>query len=99
MYRKAITATSAPHVLWDDCLTLMAEIRSFTCLDLPQLEDDSPATRLTGDTIDISHLCELRWYDMIWYLDSLDKAQNKKLGRYLGPSHDVGQAMCVKFLM
>jgi hypothetical protein len=98
MYRKAMTTTNAPHVLWDHCLMLMAEIRSCTCLDLPELEGDSPATRLTGDTVDISHLCEFRWYDMVWYLDPLDKAENKKLGRYLGPSHDVGQAMCCKIL-
>jgi hypothetical protein len=28
----------------------------------------------------------------------MNPLQNKKLARYLGPSHDVGQAMCSKLL-
>jgi hypothetical protein len=28
----------------------------------------------------------------------MDKMEDKKLGRYLGPSHDVGQAMRSKIL-
>jgi hypothetical protein len=98
MYRKAMTSTNAPHILWDYCLTLMATIRSHTALDIKELDGDSPVARLTGDTPDISHLCEFRWYDLVWYVDPVDKLQNKKLGRYLGPSHDVGQAMCSKLL-
>jgi hypothetical protein len=98
MYRKAMTATNSPHVLWDRCLYLMAEIRSHTALEIPELQGDTPYTRLTGDTCDISHLCEFRWYDTVWYIDPLDKLENKKLGKYLGPSHDVGQAMCCRIL-
>jgi hypothetical protein len=35
---------------------------------------------------------------MIWYVDHLDKMQNRKLGRYLGPSYDIGQAMASRVL-
>jgi Reverse transcriptase (RNA-dependent DNA polymerase) len=98
MYRKAMTSTNAPHVLWDHCFSLMAEIRSNTAIDLPQLQGDTPNTMLTGDTVDISHLCEFQWYQRIWYVDPNDKINNRKLGRYLGPSHDIGQAMCCKLL-
>jgi Reverse transcriptase (RNA-dependent DNA polymerase) len=98
MYRKAMRETNAPHILWDRCLYLMAEIRSHTALNIPELEGDTPATRITGDTSDISHLCEFGWYDRIWWIDPLDKMENSKLGRYLGPSHDVGQAMCSRIL-
>jgi hypothetical protein len=98
MYRKAMSSTNAPHVLWDRCLCLMGEIRSHTTLDLPELDGETPYTRITGDTSDISHICEFSWYDRIWWIDPSDKLENRKLGRYLGPSHDVGQAMCSKIL-
>jgi hypothetical protein len=69
MYRKAMISTNAPHILWDHCITLMAEIRSNTAIDLPELDGDTPLTRITGDTPDISHLCEFKWYDTVWYVD------------------------------
>jgi hypothetical protein len=42
MYRKAMRTTNAPHVLWDRCIYLMAEIRSHTALDIPELKGDTP---------------------------------------------------------
>jgi hypothetical protein len=76
----------------------MGEIRSHTALDLPELQGDTPYTRLTGDICDISPLCEFSWYEMVWYIDPPDKMDKRKLGKYLGPSHDVGQAMCSRIL-
>ena len=35
---------------------------------------------------------------MVWFLDPIDKLEYKKLARYLGPSHDIGQAMASKLL-
>jgi hypothetical protein len=49
------------------------------------------------DTTDISHLCEFAWYDWIWYLDPVDFPEDKRnLGRWLGPAHDIGDAMCAR---
>lgn len=76
----------------------MSKIRSNTALDILLLQGDTPHTFLTGDTSDISNLCEFRWYDLIWFIDPLDKFQNRKLGRYLGPSYDIGQAMTSRVL-
>jgi hypothetical protein len=76
----------------------MAEIRSHSVLDILELDGDTPMTRVTGDTSDISHLCEFSWYDHVWYIDKLDPLQNRKLARYSGPSHEIGQAMCSKIL-
>jgi hypothetical protein len=98
MSRKAMVSTNAPHILWDHCIYLMGEIRSHSALDLPELEGYTPYTRLTGDTCDISHLCEFKWYEVVWYVDPPDKMEKRKLGRYLGPRHDIGQAMCCKIL-
>lgn len=98
MYRRAMRATNSPHVLWDYCLELMAEIRSNTALDIMTLKGDTPSCVLTGDTPDISHLCEFSWYDYVWFIDSNDQLNKRKLARYLGPSHDIGQAMASKIL-
>ena len=98
MYRKAMLSTNAPHVLWDYCMELMADIRSHLALSLLELEGDTPQTVLTGDTSDMSNICEFQWYELVWFIDPLDKLENKKLARYLGPSHDVGQAMSSRLL-
>jgi hypothetical protein len=98
MYRKALRLTNAPLVLWDHCMKLMAAIRSHTALNVLSLQGETPHTVLTGDTGDISQLCEFSWYDIVWYIDITVTMQNRKLGRYLGPSPDIGQAMSSKIL-
>jgi hypothetical protein len=98
MYKRAMRETNAPHVLWDYCIELIADLRSHTALNILTLQGDTPNTRLTGDTIDISHLCEFRWYDEVWYIGPTDKMKNRKLARYLGHSHDVGQAISSRLL-
>jgi hypothetical protein len=90
--------TNAPHILWDYCLELMAEIRSHSVMDVLELGGNTPTTRVTGDTADISHLCEFCWYDHVWYIEPMDPMQNKKITRYLGHSQDISQAMCSKLL-
>jgi hypothetical protein len=47
MYRRAMLATNSPHIRWDYCLTLMADICYYTALDLPDLDGDSPQTKLS----------------------------------------------------
>jgi hypothetical protein len=79
-------------------MQLMSELRSHTVQNIYSLEGDTPMTKLTGATCDISHLCEFSWYNPVWFIDITDPMQNKKKARYLGPSHDVGQAMCSKLL-
>jgi hypothetical protein len=98
MFCKAMRATNAPYVLWDHCMELMSELRSHTVLSTQSLDGDTPITKLTGDTPDISHLCEFSWYDPVWYIDITDPLQTKKIGQYLVPSHDIGQAMCAKLI-
>jgi hypothetical protein len=98
MYRRAMVESKAPEVLWDHCFELMAEIRSHTSLNLLSLEGQTPYTKLLGDTCDISHLCQFKWYEWVWWIDPVDKLQNRKLGRYLWPSLSSGDVMCSKVL-
>ncbi|GAX10696.1 hypothetical protein FisN_14Lu214 [Fistulifera solaris] len=57
------------------------------------LDGEVPQTLLTGDTADISHICEFGWYDWVWYI-----SPQEHLGRYLGPSFDVGNVLCARIL-
>ena len=69
MYRRAMISSKAPEVLWDHCFQLTAEICSRTLLQMLRLDWEAPLTRLTGDTVDISRLCQFEWYQYIWWLD------------------------------
>ena len=50
--------TGAPEVLWDYCLEWCALVRSHTALNIPVLDGQVPATRMTGDTADTSFLAK-----------------------------------------
>ena len=93
-YRRVMTETGAPEVLWDYCLEWCAHVRSNLALNIRKLDGQTPATMMTGDTADISHIAEFGWYDWVWYMDIEGKPgqeatqqrsmQRKRLGRYLG---------------
>ena len=90
-YRHAMRWTNTPTILWVHCMQLMAQLRSHTALTTYELEGTTP---ITGDTPDISHLVEFSWYQIVWY--SNPRFEGKR--RCLGPSRDIGQAMCSKIL-
>jgi hypothetical protein len=93
-----MTKSNAPRILWDHSFQLQAEICSHTALDLFTLGGDTPTTKLLGDTADISHLCQFEWYQYVWFIHPSDKLDSKHIGRYLGPSHLVGDVTCSKVL-
>ena len=51
--------SKVPTILWDNCLEMMAELRSNMTLNLSSLDGDPPHTKLTGDMDDISCLVNL----------------------------------------
>jgi hypothetical protein len=57
-------------------------------------------TITTGSTTNISHICEFGWYDWVMFRDNLPTFPHNKLilGRYLGPTSDVGSALTAKIL-
>ena len=98
-YRRKMRETDTPACLWDVCLQTHSEIRRHTALNLRGLRGDVPEAIMTGDTPDISHICEHGWYDYVWYSIPQDASkQTTKLGRYCGPSYDVGEALCGRVL-
>ena len=103
-YTRTMTDKNPSEVVWDYCLEWCSLIRSHTALNIRLLNGQVPATKMTGDTCDISFLAEFGFYDWVWYVQPKgERAQEdtsepslsrKKLGRYLGPSLSVGDAMC-----
>ena len=53
--------------LWDHCIELDALIRSNNALDIYSLEVQGPETVITGQTADISNLCEYEWLQGVMY--------------------------------
>jgi hypothetical protein len=54
---------------------------------------------VTGETPDISEYVDFDFYDWVWYWDTPDKDNSPKIGRWLGPSHRIGAAMCYYILV
>ena len=78
----------------------MANIRSKIVIpDHNTLREGTPQCLLTGDTPDMSRLVEFAFYDFVWYWDpGRHSLENRKLGKYLGSSRDIGEAMCANIL-
>ena len=64
------------------------------------LNGEVPETIMSGKTSDISQFCEFEWYDWVYFRDSAVSFPEDKLvlGRYLGPSIDIGPALTAKIL-
>ena len=103
-YRRVMLEIHAPEVVWDSCLEWCAMVRSHTAVNIRSLDGQVPATKISGDTMDISQLAEFGFHDWVWFVDtkhsdSLEMTgepsmQKKRIGKYLGPAESVGSAMC-----
>ena len=97
---RDLRASKCPKRLWDDCLERRAYIRSFTAHDIYSLMGEVPDTLVNGETPDISEFSQFKWYEWVKYRDQqvAFPEDNFVLGRYLGPSTDIGPAMTCKLL-
>ena len=57
--------TGFPNHLWDHYIELQALIISRTDHSNYELDSKVLATRMTGQTADISNICEYSWYERI----------------------------------
>ena len=55
---------------------------------------------MKGETANITHLCEFGWYDWVYFRDNAVTYPKDKwvLGRWLGPSTDIGPALFAEIL-
>ena len=97
---RKMMKNGSPKVLWDHCIELEALIRSNTSNDMYMTNGKVPETNMTGDTADISHICEFAWYDWVMFRDNIPTFSDDKLilGRYLGLATDIGSALTSKIL-
>ena len=61
-YLCKLISTGSPKVLWYHWIELMALIWSHTTHTAYELQGEIPETTMTGQTADISKICEYDWY-------------------------------------
>ncbi len=68
--------------------------------DIFKLDGEVPKTIMSGKTADISQFFELGWYAQVKFCCSTVSFPDNLLvlGKYLGPSIDIGHAMTAKIL-
>ena len=92
--------SKAPKRLWDDCVEFVAYQQSNTWNNRYINQDEVPETVISGQTSDISIWVQHEWYEWVKFRDTTVPFPDDKevLGKYLGPSIDVGPAMTAKIL-
>jgi hypothetical protein len=80
--------------------TIKPSNKSHTAGNHYELNGECPETVLSGETANISEFSEYGWYDWVKFRDTTVPYPEDKLilGRYLGPSTDIGPAMTAKIL-
>mmetsp|Transcript_5420 Transcript_5420/g.7995 ORF Transcript_5420/g.7995 Transcript_5420/m.7995 type:complete len:667 (+) Transcript_5420:1119-3119(+) len=92
-YRRIMDRKRVPEQLWDFGLEYTANLRRF--IARPELEYRTPHEILNGDTPDISEYLNFEFYEWVKVYDPVSFPHHREhLGRWLGPAHDVGQALC-----
>ena len=91
--------SKAPRKLWTtaSCWRQRSEPTWHTTFEL---NGEVPGTLISGQTPDISPFAQHEWYEWVKFRDTKAPFPDNKyaLGRYLGPSVDVGPAMTAKML-
>jgi len=94
---RLMIKTGSPKKLWDHCIELMAMIRSCSTNSIYMTAGQVPETLMSGETADISRICQFGWFDWVMYHDPAKFPEDKPtLGRYLGPAIDVGSMLTAK---
>eukprot|EP00804_Cyclotella_cryptica_P004620 CCRYP_006942-RA/>CCRYP_006942-RA protein AED:0.23 eAED:0.23 QI:0/-1/0/1/-1/1/1/0/675 len=87
--------SGAPQRLWCFALEYKSYIRSHTAHDIYRLDGRVPETIASGETANICPFCGFGFWDWVKFRDQGVAFPNDALGlgKYLGPSIDVGPAM------
>ena len=93
--RSTMRKCFCPLVLWDYCLEWHARINNMTAKNLFQLKSQTPFFTVHGREGDISNLAMFSFYDWVYFKDNTEAFPmcDEILGRYLGPTEDVGSEM------
>ena len=93
--RKDMKDSGAPLPFWDYCAERRARINNLVAKDLFQLQGRNPNEYTTGETGDISNLCQYSFYQWCYYRDSdvSFPLPTEVLGWCLGPAKGIGNEM------
>ncbi|KAL7485243.1 hypothetical protein ACHAW6_014108 [Cyclotella cf. meneghiniana] len=92
---RKLTHSGAPRQLWCYALEYESYVRSHTAHDIYKLDGHVPNTVVLGKTVDTSPFCEFGFWDWVKFQDKGITFPDDPLvlGKYLGPSIDVGPAV------
>ena len=68
---RKLISSGAPKKLWYQCIELMALICSHTAHTAYELQGEVPETIMTGQTAEISNICEYDWYEWVMFLGNV----------------------------
>ncbi len=93
-------ASDAPRHPWDDCLELEVCIHSHSVNNLYSLDHKVPETYMSWEKADISQFGKLACYNWIMFRPGTIDYPDELLclGKYLGPTINVGLSMTAKIL-
>ena len=97
---RKILKKKIPKVLWDHCIELESAVRPHTLNGSFELNGQVPKTHMNRKTADFLEFADFEWYEWLMFRDNEVSYPNEKLtlGRYLGPSTEIGPAMTAKIL-
>jgi hypothetical protein len=98
--RQLMATRRVPNCLWDFCAVYVCELRCLTVHGHFSMQGRTPYEMTTGQTPDISEYTEFGFFEMLWYYDEMAvfPEDRRKLGRWLGVAHRIGQALCYYLL-
>jgi hypothetical protein len=93
--KRATVRARSPKRLWDYCGEWVAAVRRLTAHDIPGLNGRVPDEVIEGNTPDISEYAQFDWYEYVWFHDPTVQfpGNAKRLARWIGVAHDVGNPM------
>jgi hypothetical protein len=90
--RKIMMATDTPIRLWCFCYEYTADLLSLLATGRFDLQGRTPYEMIMHYTPDISEYVSFGWFQWCYYFD--EDSKSKKICRWLGPAHEVGQSFC-----
>jgi hypothetical protein len=92
---RKLTRSGAPQWMWCFALEYESYVRSHTAHDIYCLDGHIPETVVSSETADISPFCEFSFWGWVKFRGQGAAFPHNALvlGKYLGPSIDVGPAM------
>jgi hypothetical protein len=91
--KQLMQSTNTPVVCWDYCWEYSAAIRSHVAVNNVLLDDVTPFQKVHGYTLNVTEYTMFKWYQWVWFHDP-NAPDSVRLGRWLGPAHNIGQGYC-----